>query len=32
MQEKITACFLCPCNCGLIMSLNEQGRIEAIKG
>jgi anaerobic selenocysteine-containing dehydrogenase len=32
MQEKITACFLCPCNCGLMMTLTAEGRIEAIRG
>jgi len=32
MQEKITACFLCGCNCGLIMTLDENQRIVKIRG
>jgi formate dehydrogenase len=32
MQEKITACFLCGCNCGLIMTLDENKRIVKIRG
>ena len=32
MQEKITSCFLCGCNCGLIMTLDENKRIVKIRG
>ncbi len=32
MQEKITACFLCGCNCGLIMTLDENKRIVKVRG
>lgn len=32
MQEKITACFLCGCNCGLIMTLDENQRIVKVRG
>ncbi|UCD83363.1 MAG: molybdopterin-dependent oxidoreductase [Deltaproteobacteria bacterium] len=32
MEEKITACFLCGCNCGMVMTLNENGKIVKIRG
>jgi anaerobic selenocysteine-containing dehydrogenase len=32
MAEKITACFMCACNCGLVMELDDGGRIEKIRG
>ena len=32
MQERITACFLCGCNCGLIMSVDDAGRIAKVRG
>jgi len=32
MQEKITSCFLCGCNCGLIMTLDENKRIVRVRG
>jgi len=32
MQEKITSCFLCGCNCGLVMTLDEHERIVKIRG
>jgi len=32
VADKITACFLCPCNCGLIMTLGPDLRIERIQG
>jgi len=32
MQEKITACFLCGCNCGLIMTLDDNQRIVKVRG
>jgi anaerobic selenocysteine-containing dehydrogenase len=32
MREKITACFLCGCNCGLIMTLDENQRIVKVRG
>lgn len=32
MKEKITSCFLCPCNCGLIMHLDDSDRIVKIMG
>ncbi len=32
MTDKITACFLCPCNCGLIMTLDDSGKITQIRG
>jgi len=32
LPEKITSCFLCGCNCGLIMTLDDSGRIVKIRG
>lgn len=32
MKEHITACFLCGCNCGLIMTVDEHDRIVKITG
>jgi len=32
MRERITACFLCGCNCGLIMYLDDNDRIVKITG
>ncbi len=32
MQEKVTACFMCGCHCGLIMSLDENQRVVKIRG
>jgi len=32
MSEKITACFLCPCHCGMVMTLDESEKITGIKG
>lgn len=32
MREQITACFLCGCNCGLVMTLDENDRIVKITG
>jgi len=32
MQEKITACFLCGCNCGMVMTVGDDGRIVKTRG
>jgi len=32
LPEKITSCFLCGCNCGLVMTLDDAGRIVKIRG
>jgi anaerobic selenocysteine-containing dehydrogenase len=32
MSEKITACFLCSCNCGLVMTLDDSGKIVKVLG
>ena len=31
-KERITACFICRCNCGLVMTLDEKDRIINIRG
>ena len=31
MKEKITACFLCGCNCGMVMTLDENKKIVKIR-
>ncbi len=32
MTEHITACFLCGCNCGLVMELDDDGQVRKIRG
>ena len=32
MQDRVTACFLCGCNCGLIMTLDGRQRIVKVRG
>ncbi len=32
MSEKITACFLCACHCGLVMTLDDDGKITKVSG
>jgi len=32
MKEVVTSCFLCGCNCGMIITLDENDRITGIRG